>query len=118
MKMTEKDKRNYSRLNSLNLISYYVYNQDDTMINQGMGRTLNISASGILLEIHISIEKEQIVTLDIGLEEDIVNVRGKAIYSKKGKDNMFETGIAFINIDDYQKKILDRFIEDFENQKQ
>ena len=115
--MTEKDKRNYPRLNSLNLISYYVYNKDDTMINQGMGRTLNISASGILLETHVSIEEEQIVTLDIGLEEDIVNVRGKAIYSKKGKD-MFETGIAFIYIDDYQKKVLDRFIEDFENQKQ
>jgi hypothetical protein len=49
--MTSENKRKHERIQSLNL-SYICLDEDANIIKQGMGRTLNISESGILLETH------------------------------------------------------------------
>ena len=46
--MNPVDKRRHTRYESLNL-SYVCLDENDNIIKQGMGRTLNISESGILL---------------------------------------------------------------------
>ena len=46
----EKERRRHPRFESLNLISYVVYDETDNAVRQGMGRTLNISKTGICLD--------------------------------------------------------------------
>ena len=53
--MNTNEKRKHPRVNALNL-SYICLDEDQQVIKQGMGRTLNVSESGILLETHFPIE--------------------------------------------------------------
>ena len=69
--MASENKRKYQRIRSLNL-SYICLDENNNIVKQGMGRTLNISESGILLETHFPIESEYSVLLTIALKEDLL----------------------------------------------
>ena len=112
--MEMENKRDYPRFNSLNLLSYSVYDSSNTMIRQGMGRTLNVSQTGILIETHIRVDTRHRVALAIGFAENLVDIKGKAVYCRKGKKNMYETGVSFIEIDETQQSVLTQFVKAFE----
>ena len=65
--MTSENKRKHERIQSLNL-SYICLDEDNNIVKQGMGRSLNISESGILLETHFPIEPNHTIQLTISLE--------------------------------------------------
>lgn len=112
--MTEKRKNR--RIDSLNL-SYICLDENDVKFKQGMGRTLNISETGILLETNFPIKPEYKVLLSIGLEDDLVDMEGRVIHCKSGKDGKFETGIQFLEPDDRTNQTLKNFVREFEQQK-
>lgn len=107
--MTIEEKRKHARINSLNL-SYICLDEKNKKVKQGMGRTLNVSESGILLETHFPIDSKHIVLLTIGLEEDIVDIKGKAVHSKTNAQGLHEVGIQFLDIGKKANKILKKFI--------
>ena len=80
--MGSKDKRKHFRVNSLNL-SYVFVNGDDDEEKQTIGRTLNVSESGILLETYIPVNLNDKLLLTIGLKEDLVNIEGKVVHIAK-----------------------------------
>ena len=108
--MTIEEKRKHARINSLNL-SYICLDEENKKIKQGMGRTLNVSESGILLETNFPIDSKHIVLLTIGLEEDIVDIRGKAVHSKTNAQGLYEVGIQFMDTDNKVNKTLKKFID-------
>ena len=73
--MTSEDKRKHQRIPSLNL-SYICLDENNNIVKQGMGRTLNLSESGILLETHFPIELEYLVLMTIALKEDLLEIKG------------------------------------------
>ena len=106
----EKQKRKHDRIGSLNLLNYVCLDENNEEVNQGMGRTLNVSQGGILLETHIPIDKNYIISLSIGLEEEMVDIKGKIIYNQNGKEGKFEAGIEFQDINEKSRKTLNRYI--------
>ena len=92
--MKIQEKRKHARINSLNL-SYICLDKDKKMVKQGMGRTLNVSESGILLETHFAVDLSHTVMLTIGLEEEIIEIKGKPVHSKKNDKGLHEVGIQF-----------------------
>lgn len=116
--MATDNKRQYPRFDSLNLLAYNVYDQDNALVQQGMGRTLNVSMSGILLETHVHVPPDNVVALTIGLEDNLIEIRGKAVYSREGQEKMYETGIEFVEYSENQKAILTEFIKAFEESNQ
>jgi hypothetical protein len=82
-----------------------------------MGRTLNVSESGMLLETHLPVDTNHMVMLTIGLEEDIIELRGKPVHSKKNDRDLYEVGIKFQESDASVKKTLKKFIKAFNNKK-
>ncbi len=114
--MTAIDKRQHPRIDSLNLISYVCIDETDTGVVQGMGRTLNVSEGGILLETHIQMDSKHTLSLTIGLEEDLVDIKGEVVHSKPGKDDNFETGIHFFEIDEEALRVLKKYIKAFKEQ--
>ena len=108
--MTIEEKRKHARINSLNL-SYICLDEKNKKVKQGMGRTLNVSESGILLETNFPIDSKHIVLLTIGLEEDIVDIRGKAVHSKTNAQGLYEVGIQFMDTDNKVNKTLKKFID-------
>src|SRR6056297_3133405 len=113
--MTE-NKRRHERYDSLNLISYVCLDSDGKEWMQGMGRTLNISETGLQLETHEPIESKYVVLLSIGMEDDLVDIRGKVVYCNRGKENKFESGIEFLEVPPEAYTILKRYINEFHKQ--
>lgn len=107
--MTSENKRKHERIPSLNL-SYICLDEDENIVKQGMGRTLNISESGILLETHFPIEFRHIVQLTISLKEDLLDIRGKPIHARSNEEGKFEIGIQFSELDQHTSRILKNFI--------
>jgi hypothetical protein len=111
--MTNQEKRKHSRIDSLNLLNYVYSDESAEGSTQGMGRTLNVSESGILLEMHTPIEIDDIISLTIGLEEDMVAIKGRVVYTKENDKNMHESGIEFFDVDDKARVTLKKYIEAF-----
>lgn len=109
------EKRKHSRINSSNLLSYTCVNAENTVVQQGMGKTLDVSEGGILLETHVPIDSQYIVHLDIGLKDDVAELVGKVAYTRKGESGRAESGIRFEEYGDESRQVLQQFIEDFKS---
>lgn len=116
--MNHKVKRKSERIDSHNLIFYVCLNEKDEPIGQGMGRTLNISEGGILLESHTIIDPNYTMSFTISLEDVIMDIKGKVRFSKKRKDGKFESGIEFIDCDESKKRMLKQFSAIFKDEYQ
>lgn len=106
--------REFERLDSKNLLNYSCFDKDGKEAVRGMGRTMDISPKGICLETHVSVEPYKKITLTIGLADDLVDLSGKIIYSRKGDNGKFHTGIEFKEKDANAQKILKQFIKELE----
>jgi c-di-GMP-binding flagellar brake protein YcgR len=111
--MAIEEKRKHSRIDSLHLLNYIHYGDSEDDATQGMGRTLNVSESGILLETHVSIDVDHTVQLTIGIEENVVDIKGSVVYSQKNAKGMYESGIEFFNVDAAAQKVLKAYISEF-----
>ena len=107
--MTSDNKRKHERIQSLNL-SYICLDEDKNIIKQGMGRTLNISESGILLETYFPIEPEHTVQLTISLEENLLDIKGKPVHVRSIDGGKYQIGIEFIDLEPDAADILKEFI--------
>ena len=111
--MTKEEKRKHSRIDSLHLLNYVYTEAKDEGAMQGMGRTLNISESGILLETHTPISVGVTISLTIGFEEEMVEIKGRVVYTKENAEDMYESGIEFHSMDKNSHDILKRYIVAF-----
>ena len=107
--MTSEDKRKHQRIPSLNL-SYICLDENNNIVKEGMGRTLNISESGILLETQFPIELEYLVIMTIALQEDLLEIKGKPIHSQSNETGGFEVGIEFLEPNQDSIRLLKNFI--------
>ena len=113
--MTSKEQRKAVRINSLNL-SYIGIDENNVTVKQAMGRTLNVSENGILLETHFPIDSKQIVSIALALEDDLIDMKGEVVYSRQGQEDKFETGIKFIEVKEASQQILKKYIQAFKKQ--
>ncbi len=110
------EKRRHSRIDSINLLNYVYEDAEKSKALQGMGRTLNVSESGILLETHVSLEEGVFVSIMIGLEEEMVDIKGQVVFIIESTDGRFQSGINFKEIDETSLEILHKYIEAFRAQ--
>lgn len=116
--MPASEMRNKERIGSHNLVSYLCLDEGEHPIKQGIGRTLNISEGGILLETHSSLERERTISLTIGMEEDLMDFRGKIVHSGERDDGKFENGIEFLAMNAKERQFLQQFIAIFKGERE
>ena len=114
--MAPDNKRTSQRIGSHNLLSYSCIDENNNSVTQGMGRTLNVSEGGILLETHGPIDPEYTVSISISLEDELMDICGKAVFSNKREDGKYETGIQFTDSDEEKVRILKQFAEIFKGE--
>ena len=107
------DKRRHIRIASTNLLNFVCMGEDGKPCQQGMGRTLNVSESGILLETYKHIDPQTRISITIGMEEELVDIEGTVIFLKKSAKDTYEAGINFSQINDRERMVLIKFIEAF-----
>jgi hypothetical protein len=110
------ERRRHRRYDSLNFVSYICSDIDGSLLEEGMGRTLNISKGGILLETTASINPRNLLVLGIGLKDEIADIKGEVIYSRNCDGGTIESGIQFLEIEEESLPILERYIEAFREQ--
>jgi len=110
--MMSKEQRKTVRINSLNL-SYIGIDENNMTVKQAMGRTLNVSENGILLETHFPIDSKQILSISLALEDDLIDLKGEVVYSRPGVADRYETGIKFIEVKAASQQILKKYIQAF-----
>jgi hypothetical protein len=110
------EKRKNPRYDSLNL-SYICEDAQGVVLHEGMGRTLNISENGILLETTSESSPENTLTLEIALEDDLVKLSGRVAHCRQAERDLYQTGVEFTKLDEADLALLKQFITLFESQK-
>lgn len=111
--MTTEEKRKYERIDSLNLSYVLTDAKPDDAEKQTMGRTLNVSEAGILLETHLAVDVGQKMLLSIGLEDEVVDFKGKVVHSKLTADGTHELGVEFLDMNETTFAKLEKFVQTF-----
>lgn len=114
--MSKHNKRKNQRVKSPNLLAYLCIDEEKNKIIQGMGRTLNVSEGGILLETHVPIDPRHTVLLTIAMEDDLMHFKGKIAHSKERDDGRFESGVEFLEMDEQKRRFLKQYIIIFRGQ--
>lgn len=109
--MDDLKQRRYERKDSLNLVDYVVLDEGGEVTRRGIGRTLNLSEGGILLETHLPLDEGRRIIITLALEEDIVEMEGKVVYGKPSGEKGFSTGIEFLGVDEEGKQVLKAYKE-------
>lgn len=94
------ERRKHPRIKTSNLISYYSFDKTGKLISHGLGIALDISKGGILFKTTCFVESGPIVLAAIDWEKNIVEVKGKLIYSVKESTEMYRCGIEFVGINE------------------
>ena len=74
-----------------------------------------MSEGGILLETYAPIDPQNILSFSVGMEDETMDVKGRVIFNKKRDDEMFESGIEFIETDESKRRILKQFAIMYKN---
>jgi hypothetical protein len=93
--MQSSNQRRHARIDSTNLVSYVCQDAERLAVKAGMGRTLNVSEGGILLETHQAMDAQAQMALTIAMEDEIMVIQGRVAYSKRREDGRYETGVEF-----------------------
>lgn len=110
------ERRSASRLDSINLIAYVCLDENNQKSRQGMGRTLNISEGGIMLETHIPIDTNSSISITIALEEELMDIDGRIAFSNEKEDGTYATGVHFNKPDEEKRRFLRQYITIFREQ--
>jgi PilZ domain-containing protein len=109
--------RKHNRVHSLNVIYYICIDKDGAEISQGMGRTLNISEGGILLETYIPIDPQYSLLLSIDTEVDLIrDIKANVIYCNAKGKGRYESGIAFLEKNKVANQLVDKHLSALQDQ--
>ena len=82
-----------------------------------MGRTLNISQGGMLLETHAPLDPAYFLSLGIGMDGEIMEIKAKVVHCKKRHDGKFESGIQFLLTNASAMRLINRHVKEFKQYK-
>ncbi|MDL2320949.1 PilZ domain-containing protein [Desulfosarcina sp. OttesenSCG-928-B08] len=108
-----KEKRMHTRADSVCLLNYVFVDEDAAQSIQGMGRTINVSESGIMLEVHEPFQENNTIDVAIGLMEDIVPIRGKVVFTNPTHTGKYHSGIKFLVVEPPARETLRHYILEF-----
>lgn len=109
----DKEKRQHPRFDSLNTVAYFCLDEEGRVIGQGMGRTLNLSQSGILMHVYRILDDCRLLTIHLGLRDELIEVRGHVVHRRDDRAKGFQYGIEFIDVSAESRRTLSRFVEQF-----
>ena len=115
--MVTKERRSFPhRPKSVNLVYFAVYDDKNTKIQQGMGKTLNISQGGILLETRERIIDNGNLIVSLALKNEIVDLGARVAHFLSTAGGVFNTGLSFIEVDAVSEKKIEDYINLFDCQ--
>ncbi len=115
--MSIEEKRKHSRTKTNNMVSYVGTDDRGNEKEQGMGRTIDISIGGILIETRYQIVSKDILLTAIGLKDELIDITGKVVHRYAKDSEMFRTGIQFLANNEKTRLFIISLIKDYSKQK-
>jgi hypothetical protein len=75
--MDPREKRKHVRVDTNNLIAHELIGEDGQVVSRSMGKALNVSRSGILLETSAPIYAESVSLMTVDLDNSLIEITGK-----------------------------------------
>jgi hypothetical protein len=111
------DRRKYPRVETCNLISYASIDENDNVLNQSMGRALNISQNGIFLETSRLILSPFISLMSFDEGNNLIEIKGQLAYSSDFGFGRFGAGISFRGTSDENIQFAIKLIRVYNHRK-
>ncbi|MCF8036124.1 MAG: PilZ domain-containing protein [Desulfobacteraceae bacterium] len=90
------ERRKYPRISTSNEVNYVLLDQNRQRVEEGKGRTLNLSQSGALLETTSPLKGSFIILMTLSLDGEQVRVRGRVAYTREAdQPGHHLTGVRF-----------------------
>ncbi|MHA2172383.1 MAG: PilZ domain-containing protein [Candidatus Kariarchaeaceae archaeon] len=98
--MDEVDRRKHTRVETRNLIPHKSISKEGRIVSRSIGKSLNVSRSGILLETENPILEEYVLIMAVDLDNNLIELKGRLIYCRETPSGMYQAGIKFIGSED------------------
>lgn len=110
---TRIPKPRHKRLETLNLVSLSHRDTDGRVDLEIVGRTLDLSEGGILLECSQPVPSENNeVEVIIGIREHVIQTKGDIVHMRELEDGNVGLGIAFKELSDRDARIITDFMSE------
>jgi hypothetical protein len=107
------DNRQYTRVETCNLISFLSVDADGHVLRQGMGKALDISQNGMLLESALPVDSEYVSLMSTDPDNNLIEITAKVAYSRRGRTGSYLTGVQFTAADDNNVRFAASLIKTF-----
>jgi hypothetical protein len=115
--MDPANRRKHVRVKTDHLIAHESIGRDGRIISRSMGKALNVSRSGILLETAHRIAAEGISLVAVDLDDNLIEMKGRPIYCRETYTGMYQTGISFIGTEEETARFAIKLIKLFHHRK-
>jgi len=113
MNRDDFERRRAERRHALNFLEFAVLDEAGGVLFREMGRTLNVSATGIKLETPALLEAGQNIRVSVGLKNEMLELLGRVAHGEVIGESLFSAGIAFTQLDEAGERILEGYLAAF-----
>ena len=107
------DKRKHPRIKAENLLSYEGIDEHGNRVEKGMGKTLDLSQGGLLMETPVTISTAFILLIALNMNDEPIDIKGRVVYSTESEEKTFHTGIRFVETNESINGIIKEMIKNF-----
>lgn len=111
------DRRKHQRIKTQNLISHFSFDEIGKLDSQGIGKALDISKGGILIETLHPIESDLISLMAVDLEDNLIEIKGRLMHSKQSSAGTYLSGIAFAGNDQQVVNFVIKLVKEYNYRK-
>ena len=108
--MKSSDRRKHIRVETSNLISSVSIDENGQWVSHCMGRALNVSRSGMLLETPFPIGSKLVSLMTLDMDNELIEIKGCLIYCRKTDSKMYQAGVNFVGTEDEIAKFAAQLI--------
>ncbi len=107
----QSENRHHPRLASLNLVDYIHLDESGYPEYEDVGRTIDLSEGGILLECNRIFAIGSLFELQIAVHDTLIKAKGKVAHTEvvPGTDK-FDIGLVFVNLSAPDSEQIHRFL--------
>ncbi len=111
------DRRQFARAKTRNLIAHVSVDRNGKKVSQGMGKALDISKGGMLLETVYPIEAGQISLMAVDKDNNLLEIKAELVYCKKMALGKYQAGIKFSGTESQVLNFVKRLIKEYNHRK-
>ena len=106
MCLTHQNRRKEPRVRSVHLVAYAGKRLERQLTPISMSKTLDLSPSGVRLQVETGIEEGDLLELEIGAGEKLIQAEARVVDVELVEGGFFEIGAEFTSLADPDRAVL------------